>query len=109
MENKSPFNIAAFKGPAWERYKMLMRWMFGITLLVVIIALTLMYRQVGMVSVHFFIATGLGIAFSMLLMSGLMGLVFLSSATGHDEGLDDRKPDVTQADEAADDGDQGQK
>ena len=42
-----------------------------------------------MVSVHFFIATGLGIAFAMLLMSALMGLVFLSSGTGHDESVSD--------------------
>lgn len=102
MEKKSPFDIAAFQGPGWERYKRLMRWMFGVTVVVVVFALTLMYREVGMVSVHFFIATGLGIAFSMLLMSGLMGLVFLSSATGHDEGLDDRKSDGGAAEKPAD-------
>ena len=61
----------------------------GITTVVVIIALTAIYLQVGMVSAHFFIATGLGIAFAMLLMSALMGLVFLSSGTGHDESISD--------------------
>jgi hypothetical protein len=29
----------------------------------------------------------------MLLMSALMGLVFLSSGSGHDESVDDRKED----------------
>ena len=38
----------------------------------------------GMVSVHFYIAAALGIGLTMLLASALMGLVFLSSGTGHD-------------------------
>jgi hypothetical protein len=53
--------------------------------------------QNGMVSVHFFIATALGIGLMMLLTSALMGLVFLSSGTGHDEAvedpLEDERPD----------------
>ena len=31
----------------------------------------------------------LGIGFAMMLMSALMGLVFLSSGTGHDAAIDD--------------------
>jgi len=31
----------------------------------------------------------LGIGFTMLLTSALMGLVFLSSGTGHDDAIDD--------------------
>ena len=45
------------------------------------------------VSIHFYIASALGIGFTMLLGGALMGLVFLSSGTGHDEavgGADDR-------------------
>ena len=42
-----------------------------------------------MVSVHFYIATALGIGFTMLLASALMGLAFLSSGTGHDESIAD--------------------
>ena len=47
------------------------------------------------VSVHFYIAVALGIGFTMLLTSALMGLVFLSSGTGHDESVEDplRKDD----------------
>jgi hypothetical protein len=57
---------------------------------IVTVALSLIYAQTGMVSVHFFIATGLGIGFATLLMAALMGLVFLSSGTGHDEAIDYR-------------------
>ena len=46
-----------------------------------------------MVSVHFFIATALGIGFAMMLTAALMGLVFLSSGTGHDESVSDLDDD----------------
>ncbi|MES2699973.1 MAG: hypothetical protein V4647_10220 [Pseudomonadota bacterium] len=85
---RSPLDDPQQAAHAWARYRRLMRWMFGVTVLVVIVALTLLYREVGMVSVHFFIATALGIGFAMLLMSALMGLVFLSNGTGHDAAVD---------------------
>lgn len=66
-----------------------MRFMFSVTVGVVILALALLYKSNGMVSVHFYIATALGISFAMLLMSALMGLVFLSSGTGHDNSIID--------------------
>ena len=64
-----------------------MRWMVMVTVTMVIAAMVLLYRSNGMVSIHFYIATALGIGFAMLLMSALMGLVFLSSGTGHDEAI----------------------
>ena len=75
-----------------------MRLMFGLTIAMVILALAMIYRQYGMVSIHLFIATALAIGFSMLLMSALMGLVFLSSGTGHDDSIDDRTKDASQDD-----------
>ena len=78
---------------AWARYKRLMRFMVAVTAAVVIGALVLLYRQNGMVSIHFYIATGLGIAAAMLLTSALMGLVFLSNGTGHDEAVIDPTKD----------------
>lgn len=89
MAKRSPLDDPHNAAHAWARYRRLMRLMFGITTGVVIIAMALLYKQHGMVSVHFFIATALGIGFSMLLMSALMGLVFLSSGTGHDESIED--------------------
>jgi uncharacterized membrane protein YbhN (UPF0104 family) len=73
-----------------------MRWMVLVTVATVIVATYLLYRSNGMVSVHFYIATALGIGFAMMLMAALMGLVFLSSGTGHDDSiidpLDDERP-----------------
>jgi len=75
---------------AWRRYRRLMGWMAALTVLVEIIVLTLLSRQPGEVPIHFYIATALGIGIMMLLTGALMGLVFLSSGTGHDESMGDR-------------------
>ena len=100
MARRSPLDDPTTSAYAWARYKRLMRWMFAFTAVVVIVALVVVYRQNGMVSVHFFIATGLGIGFAMLLTSALMGLVFLSSGTGHDESV----ADLEEAEDQSSDG-----
>lgn len=89
MIPRSPLDNPRNAAFAWARYKRLMRFMMLITIGIVAIAVALLYRSNGMVSVHFYIATALGIGFAMLLTSALMGLVFLSSGTGHDEAIVD--------------------
>ena len=97
MANRSPLDDPANAAHAWARYRRLMRLMLGITVATVVIAVTVIYKNVDEVSPHFLIATALGIGFSMLLMSALMGLVFLSNGTGHDaaveNSLDSLDPD----------------
>ena len=88
MSKPSPLDDPENAAFAWARYRRLMRLMMGITLATVIIALAVIYKQVDEVSPHLFIAAALGIGFSMLLMSALMGLVFLSSGTGHDNAVE---------------------
>lgn len=91
MPSRSPLDdprVAAF---AWARYRRLMRWMMLVTITLVIGALVVLYRKNGLVSIHLYIATALGIAFAMLLTSALMGLVFLSHGTGHDRALSDEE------------------
>lgn len=89
MIPRSPLDDPEQAAHAWARYRRLMRFMMGVTLGVVMIAVALLYKSNGMISIHFYIATALGIGFTMLLMSALMGLVFLSSGTGHDESIYD--------------------
>ena len=89
--------IAAF---AWARYRRLMRWMMLVTVTMVMGAVYLLYRSNSTVSVHFYIATALGIGFAMLLMSALMGLVFLSSGTGHDDAIEDSLEDERESEES---------
>lgn len=93
MARRSPLDDPETAAHAWARYKRLMRLMLGLTVGVVIIALALIYRGWGMDSAHMFIAVALGIGFSMLLAGALMGLMFLSSGTGHDEAVADGSDD----------------
>jgi len=74
---------------AWARYKRIMAIMAWITLFVVAAALGLLFWQNGFVSINLFIAAALGIGGMMLLTAALMGLVFLSSGTGHDAAVMD--------------------
>jgi hypothetical protein len=74
---------------AWDRYKRLMRWMAAFSVSVTILVLGFFYYKHGMISIHFYIATAAGIIFATLLTAALMGLVFLSSGSGHDECIED--------------------
>ena len=89
MIPESPLDDRRTSEFAWARYKWLMKLMGGVTLTVVVISLIVLYKINGVVSIHFYIATGLGIGAAMMLMAALMGLVFLSSGTGHDEAIFD--------------------
>jgi len=89
MIPQSPLDDPRFAAFAWARYKRLMRWMMSVTLAVVVLAVVLLYWHNGFVSIHFYIAAALGIGCAIMLMAGLMGLVFMSSGTGHDDTIAD--------------------
>lgn len=87
--------------PAWARYRRLMLGMAGVSLLAVIGALVFLRLSLGSgLTIHMIIATSAGIGLSVLLGAALMGLVFLSSGTGHDEAVEDPLTDILNADEA---------
>lgn len=96
MARKSPLDDSRNAAHAWARYRRLMKWLGLLSLLVIAIAFTLVYRSGEPVSIHFYIALALGFGLTMMLTGALMGLVFLSSGTGHDEtiedGLEERRP-----------------
>jgi hypothetical protein len=85
----SPLDDPETAAFAWARYRRIMRFMLGVTIGIVGIALALLYHSNGMVSIHLYIAAAVGIGFTMLLASALMGLAFLSHGTGHDEAITD--------------------
>ena len=89
MVPRSPLDDPHTAAHAWARYRKLMRWMMLFTVTMVVGSMVALYRANGLVSIHLYVATALGISFSMLLMSALMGLVFLSNGTGHDESVVD--------------------
>lgn len=89
MVPQSPLDDPRNAAFAWARYRRLMRFMALVTLGTVVAACFVLYLSNGFVSVHLYIAAALGIGVMMLLTSALMGLVFLSNGTGHDEVIAD--------------------
>ena len=90
MIPRSPLDDPETASHAWARYRRIMRWMMLVTVTLVAGSVWVLYRSNGMVSIHLYIATALGIGFTMLLTSALMGLLFLSHGTGHDEAIADK-------------------
>lgn len=93
MAGQSPLDDPINASFAWARYRLLMKWMGAFTAVIVIMVSVLLYSWVGFVSIHYYIATALGVGLTIMLMAALMGLVFLSSGTGHDECIEDRLED----------------
>ncbi|MCH2487191.1 MAG: hypothetical protein MK010_05550 [Erythrobacter sp.] len=89
MARKSPLEDPETAAFAWARYRKIMRYMLLVTIAVVALAIAFLYDGESEASVHYYIAVALGIGFTMLLASALMGLVFLSAGTGHDDSIED--------------------
>jgi len=90
MIPRSPLDDPEVAAHAWGRFRRILRWMMLVTVTLVLGSLWVLYRSNGMESIHLYIATALGIAFTMLLASALMGLIFLSAGTGHDDAIADK-------------------
>ena len=88
MPPQSPLEDPHTSTHAWKRYRRILRWVGALSLAVVLVAFALIYWSGEPVSVHFYVAVGLGVGLTLLLTGALMGLVFLSSGTGHDEAAD---------------------
>ena len=72
---------------AWARYRRIMRWVLLVSILSVLAAILYLRADGSPLTVATLIAASAGVAFSVLLAGALMGLIFLSSGTGHDEDV----------------------
>jgi hypothetical protein len=70
---------------AWARYKQTMKWMALAAVVTVLLALIWLKSFGEPVPLHMTIATILGVGLTMLVGTGLMGLIFLSDRTGMDD------------------------
>ena len=70
---------------AWARYKRMMKWMALAAVVTVLLALIYLKSFGEPVPIHMMIATIAGVGLSVLVGTGLMGLIFLSNRSGHDE------------------------
>ncbi|MES2452385.1 MAG: hypothetical protein V4610_17685 [Pseudomonadota bacterium] len=78
---------------AWRRYRRLLGWMTLFSLFCGLAAVFGLQHFYGPLSWIAILAAIGGIGGSVLMASALMGLVFLSSGTGHDEAVDVRDPE----------------
>ncbi len=76
-------------GHAWRRYRRLMRWMAAAAAVAAVVAITVLRLRNPDAAIHLYIAAAAGVFVSVLLGAALMGLVFLSAGTGHDEAVED--------------------
>ena len=70
---------------AWRRYKTLMSWMVPASIAAAALALLWLAQTGTEMRLHLVVATIAGVGFSVLVGTGLMGLIFFSSRSGHDE------------------------
>jgi hypothetical protein len=70
---------------AWRRYKALMSWMILASIASAALALLWLAQTGTEMRLHLVIATIAGVGFSVLVGTALMGLIFFSHHSGHDE------------------------
>ncbi len=81
---------------AWDRYKRLMWWMTLASTLGTVVGLSALWIMAGPIPWLMLLFTALGIFFSVLLAAVLMGLVFLSAGSGHDDVITDPFADLAE-------------
>ena len=81
----------AYRAFAWQRYRRMLRWMALFTTLLVAAALAALEWGFGPLNWVTVLAAIGGFGGTAMLTAALMGLVFLSSGTGHDEDVDRRE------------------
>jgi len=69
----------------FRRFRRIMAWMAAFAIVIAAIAVLLVARGDTGVHIHMLIATALGVGLTVLLATGLMTLMFLSSSSGHDD------------------------
>ena len=72
----------------WRRYRRLLAMMLVLAVATVVAALTVLHREGVALRPNFVIALALGIGASLLLAGALMGLVFVSANSGHDDDVE---------------------
>lgn len=70
---------------AWERYKLMMRRMVMVAIATAALSIVYLWLTGAPMRLHMVIAVFAGVALTVLVGTGLMGLVFLSNRTGHDD------------------------
>jgi hypothetical protein len=75
---------------AWGRYRRIMAWMLALSVVLAAAMLLVLYWSMGELPLVMAIFVAFGVFGTMALTAALMGLVFLSSGSGHDARVEDR-------------------
>ncbi|MBY8828157.1 hypothetical protein [Hephaestia mangrovi] len=74
---------------AWARFRRVLGWMALAIAAIDAAAIVAIDHFYGPLSLLTIIATAIGFGLTMLLAAALMGLVFMSAGTGHDQAVED--------------------
>lgn len=80
---------------AWRRFRRLLGWMALFAAACAGAAVLVLWWWLGELPLSLWLATSVGIFLTILLAAALMGLMFLSSGTGHDAAVEDFNRDRT--------------
>lgn len=86
----SPLDDPHLAARAWAHYRRMLRFAAELAAAMVGITWVVLFHEFGLVSIHLYIASALGIGLTVLLTGALMSLVFLSHRSGHDAAIEDR-------------------
>ena len=73
---------------AWARFRRVLRWMAMLSAASAAAAVAILWWWNDGLPVHMGIATAIGVGLTIFLTAALMGLMFLSSGSGHDDSVD---------------------
>lgn len=78
-------------GSVWRPFRIMMWWSGGVSVVLVAGVLFWLDMQGVALGIHFVLALAGGIIGTLLLAGALMGLVFVSSRSGHDDNVGDQR------------------
>ncbi len=87
-DSNSPLDDPDNSEFAWSRFRRMLRAMALVSVLIAVIALGWMYYFIGEMTLAIGLATLFGVGLTVFMAAALMGLVFLSSGSGHDDDVD---------------------
>ena len=88
QDEPDPLDDPTYAPFAWRRFRRLLGWMAVLAAGAAGAAVALLWHLLGPLPIHMIIATVLGVGLSVLMAAALMGLIFLSSGSGHDAAVD---------------------
>lgn len=83
----------AYAAFAWGRFRAILGWMALVAGTVAVLSVAILWLWLGWMAFSMAVATAAGVFFTIMMAAALMGLMFLSSGTGHDEQIEDRLKD----------------